>query len=1366
MTLEWDDPYPKDPSITGWEYRRRVWAADLAEDAGWGSWTAVSGGADMREVTVGSLAHGEMHQFQVRAVNSTEGGPSSKSVKVGLIKVSYSLEDYEAIEGGAPVQVTVRLTPAADRRVSIPITVTEGTAGSEDYTVNGLDSGNLLPFVGGDNSKRFTIQAESDIVGEESGETLSLGFGAGLPVGVRSGTPSTATVTLSESGTPGTIPPTLAARLGASSTAAGQVRVVWDASTDMTVSGYTLRFEIGHAVARDIWAWPGTWNLCPLPALGVDATDFTHRDLQAWRRYRYQVQATNPHGDSEWSKSFPPSGVTPVPNKAAVEYVVVRPSSGESASESGGESANRGVVELVLFEPFPDPDSDPDLPPDSGPAFPIDFEVLVNSGGVLGAYHLASPFSGAPGGGEAGGGASGTSGASGARGTSSGGATATSVRVEAAGDTVRVSGLADTVVHQIRVRLVNADGVPGVASDSVAVVPLRAQAGDGQVTLSWDDPGNDTLEEWQYRQQRGRGSWGEWQDVPGSTGSTTSHTVTGLANGETYRFQVRGVYELAAGSYRAGAVSFSRQVTLPDVPDSPVDLEAEEGDGQVTLTWDTPANNGSSLTGYEYRQSSDGAVTWSPDWGDISDSDSTTTSHRLESLSNGTEYTIEVRAVNAVGSGDSSRVQATPGAVPPAPTEELTARGSGVGLNVSWGAVSASPAVTKYRLEFQRLRVGTATWPEEYTFRATIPNRRTSYTQNSDADGYPVHPGHRYRYRLRAYNDVGPGAWSAAFPEAGVIRPANRPTPDGLVLDDESAGLVATWACPNHNFCGPSPPSDDWTVAPLRLTAEIKSGTGSWTDASATVDGVQTTHAVSGLARGTVHELRTRAVNVDDQEGSASEAVALVPLRKTAGDGRVELAWDSPGYSGLAWQYRSRSGTGSWGDWQPVSSAGVTAQAVTGLTNGVSYRFQVQAVKGTTARAVSFIEAATPQGARTVSFGLAAYTATEGGAAATVTVRLSPAATGALSIPIRFDPSSGGDYSHDLGTGKTVTFAQNGSSQTFTVTATQDADTADESVSLSFGTLPSGVRAGTPGTATVSLVDDDAPEPPVPTERTVAFKLASYSAPEGGSVRVGVEVSPAADQTLSIRLTIAAGEGTEEADYSHDLGASPALSFQIGDTTQEFEVRAARDDDEVDETVLLGFGTPLPPQVSAGTPSTATVTLVEPETNLPPNPPDGPTAVSFAENGTDSVATYRLSDPNPGDVLTLKIGGADAGTFQAAGDTLYFVGPPDFEAPADRGGSRIGDNLYAVSLKTFDGSLSSGPLFVEVTVTDEGPPPPVVTAVRPAATDGHERLDVEWTATGAIAGFDLQYCTGHCKDGDFDRPGWTLLVVIYPTTIC
>ena len=862
VTLTWGDAYPEDPSISGWRYRRRVWGADLEEDAGWGSWTAVSGGADTREAVVTNLAHGEMHQFQVRAVNSTGAGPASKSVKVALIEVTYSLENYEAIEGGDPVQVTVRLTPAADRPVSIPITVTEGTAESGDYTVGGLDTGNLLHFVGGDNSKRFTIQAESDNDGP-SDETLTLGFDDALPVGVRAGSLSMPTVTLSELRTAsGTVPdPPQENTLSAEATGIQEIQVDWGSvDADPEVSGYTLRFQTAVAAARDnqgrpIWAWPGTWNLCPLPALGSTKTDFTHEGLNSFVRYRYQVQATNEQGDSDWSATFPADGLSPRPPKLTLR---------------DAEILSRVLSMAIVCATGMCP------PEASGSENQDKVQVQVKSGNRPSSGWLSGTSAGA----------GGASRASGVRSAPGNGRDA-SIDVTITGNTVNVAGLADTETHRVLVRAINADGKVGEASDTVFVVPLRAQAGDEQVTLGWD-PGNDTLEEWQYRQQRGRGSWGDWQDISGSTASTTSHTVTGLANGETYRFQVRGVYELAAGSYRAGAVSFSRQVTLPDVPDSPVDLEAEEGDGQVTLTWDTPANNGSSLTGYEYRQSSDGAVTWSPDWGDISDSDSTTTSHRLESLTNGTEYTFEVRAVNAVGSGDSSRVEATPGAVPPAPTEELTARGSGVGLNVSWGAVSASPAVTKYRLEFQRLRVGTATWPEEYTFRATIPNRRTSYTQNSDADGYPVHPGHRYRYRLRAYNDVGPGAWSAAFPEAGVIRPANRPTPDGLVLDDESAGLVATWACPNHNFCGPSPPSDDWTVAPLRLTAEIKSGTGSWTDASATVDGVQTTHAVSGLARGTVHELRTRAVNVDDQEGSASEAVALVPLRKTA-------AWSWPG---------------------------------------------------------------------------------------------------------------------------------------------------------------------------------------------------------------------------------------------------------------------------------------------------------------------------------------------------------------------------------------------------------------------------------------------------------------------------------------
>ena len=110
--------------------------------------------------------------------------------------------------------------------------------------------------------------------------------------------------------------------------------------------------------------------------------------------------------------------------------------------------------------------------------------------------------------------------------------------------------------------------------------------------------------------------------------------------------------------------------------------------------------------------------------------------------------------------------------------------------------------------------------------------------------------------------------------------------------------------------------------------------------------------------------------------------------------------------------------------------------------------------------------------------------------------------------------------------------------------------------------------------------------------------------------------------------------------------------------------------------------------------------------NRRPNPPAGPTAVVFAEESSDTVATYRLSDPDLGDVLRLEIGGADSSAFRVSGDTLYFKKAedfPDFEAPTDIGGDD-GDNDYVVRLYTWDGSLSSDTVAVTVSVTNVDEP--------------------------------------------------------------
>ena len=91
----------------------------------------------------------------------------------------------------------------------------------------------------------------------------------------------------------------------------------------------------------------------------------------------------------------------------------------------------------------------------------------------------------------------------------------------------------------------------------------------------------------------------------------------------------------------------------PPVPDAPTNLLLEGGDGQVTLSWEVPEDDGGfAITGYEYRIDQTG------EWISIG---STDTTHTVTGLVNGTEYVFQVRAVTAAGSSaPSNRVEATP----------------------------------------------------------------------------------------------------------------------------------------------------------------------------------------------------------------------------------------------------------------------------------------------------------------------------------------------------------------------------------------------------------------------------------------------------------------------------------------------------------------------------------------------------------------------------------------------------------------------------------------------------------------------------------------------------------------------------------
>ena len=110
----------------------------------------------------------------------------------------------------------------------------------------------------------------------------------------------------------------------------------------------------------------------------------------------------------------------------------------------------------------------------------------------------------------------------------------------------------------------------------------------------------------------------------------------------------------------------------------------------------------------------------------------------------------------------------------------------------------------------------------------------------------------------------------------------------------------------------------------------------------------------------------------------------------------------------------------------------------------------------------------------------------------------------------------------------------------------------------------------------------------------------------------------------------------------------------------------------------------------------------------------GDETLSFPENSTRSVATYRATDPERG-TITWLLDGDDGGDFNIS-DTgvLNFANVPDFENPADLNG----DNDYQVTVQARDDGFRTASLEVVITVTNStgAEEPTITTTSRPVLT--------------------------------------------------
>ena len=178
------------------------------------------------------------------------------------------------------------------------------------------------------------------------------------------------------------------------------------------------------------------------------------------------------------------------------------------------------------------------------------------------------------------------------------------------------------------------------------------------------------------------------------TGSAASSpiTVTGLAIGTAYTFTV--VKQSGSGISSVSS-SVSNSIGAFTTPGAPVIALARQASQTLRITLSTAAAaNGSTITSYEYRIKA-GAGSY----GSYVTLSGLSGPWDIGSLTNGTTYTVQVRAVNAGGGGTgSNEPTAVPFTVPDAPT--LTMTNTDDVVDWSWSPNgNGGSAITGYQWE-------------------------------------------------------------------------------------------------------------------------------------------------------------------------------------------------------------------------------------------------------------------------------------------------------------------------------------------------------------------------------------------------------------------------------------------------------------------------------------------------------------------------------------------------------------------------------------------------------------------------------------------------------------------------------------------
>ena len=365
----------------------------------------------------------------------------------------------------------------------------------------------------------------------------------------------------------------------------------------------------------------------------------------------------------------------------------------------------------------------------------------------------------------------------------------------------------------------------------------------------------------------------------------------------------------------------------------------------------------------------------------------------------------------------------------------------------------------------------------------------------------------------------------------------------------------------------------------------------------------------------------------------------------------------------------------------------------------------------------------------------------------TVTAALSAALSADVAIPVTLTDGTAEPADH--GTLTSITISSGSLTGTGTITTNQDVDEADETFTVALGSLPSSVRAGSPNSVQLTIVDDDAALPP-----DVSLSAQPNPVTEGSSVTVTATLTASLRADLVVPLVLATITA-ETGDYSE----LESITIPANQTSGTGVIRIIEDADNADETFSVTLGNLPPGVVGVGAPSMLTIQIsdndvspITPTVSLSasPNPVDegSPVTVTATLSATlTALVGLRIQltrgSAETGDYGNLTSIAIPAGSLTGTG-TITTLADADNE-----------DETFTVALGSLPSEVRAGsPVSVPITITDLDAPTLPTVRLSASPNPVTEGSPVTVTATLSAALPDLlalriQLTRGSAEVGDF-----------------